>query len=45
MLAKFKLNSIEFLISKVLINSVINHDQFVLINNALKEYHDIKEEI
>ena len=31
-LAKSKLNSIEVLISKVLINSNINHDEFVLIN-------------
>ena len=33
--AKAKLNSIEVLISKSLINSNISHDEFVLINNAL----------
>ena len=43
--AKSKLNSIEFLISKALINSNISHDEFVLINNVLKELYDTKEEI
>ena len=37
MLAKSKLNSMEVLISKVLIDSVISHDEFILIN-FLKEY-------
>ena len=27
--------------SKVLIDSVIIHDEFILINNVLKEYEDI----
>ena len=45
MLTKSKLNSIEVLISKALVDSNISHDEFVLINNALKEFHDIKEEI
>ena len=45
LLAKSKLNSIEFLISKALINSVISHDEFLLINNVLKEYEEMKEEI
>ena len=45
LLAKSKLNSIEVLISKALIDSNINHDEFVLINNALKEFFDTKEEI
>ena len=38
LLGKPKLNSIEFLISKVLIDSVISHDEFVLTNNMQKEY-------
>ena len=42
LLAKSKLNSIELLISKALIDSVISHDAFVLINNVLKEYIEIK---
>ena len=33
------------LISKALIDSNISHDEFVLINNVLKEYGDMKEEI
>ena len=45
LLAKSKLNSIEVLISKALIDSVISHDEFVLINNVLKEYNEMKEEI
>ena len=45
LLAKFKLNSIEVSISKALIDSNISHDEFVLINNVLKEFYDMKEEI
>ena len=37
MLAKSKLNSIDVLISKTLNDSVIGHNEFVLINNVLKE--------
>ena len=36
--AKSKLNSIEVLISKALIDSNISHNKLVLINNVLKEY-------
>ena len=43
--AKSKLNGMEVLISKSLIESVISHDEFVLINNLLKEYNEVKEEI
>ena len=42
---KSKLNSIEVLNSKALIDSVISHDKFVLINNGKKEYDEMKEEI
>ena len=45
MLTKAKLNSIEILISKALIDSVISHDEFVLINNMTKEYEEMKEKI
>ena len=45
LLAKFKLNSIDVLISKSLIDSFNSHDGFVLINNVLKEYDNVKEEI
>ena len=44
LLTKSKLNSIEFLISKALIDSIIGRDEF-LINNVLKEYGDMKEKI
>ena len=37
LLAKSKLNSKEVLISKALINLVISHHEFVLINNVLKD--------
>ena len=36
LLAKTKLNSIEVLISKALIDSNISHDKLALINNTLK---------
>ena len=44
MLTKSKFNSMDVLISKALIDSNISLDEFVLINNVLKEY-DMKEEI
>ena len=37
MLGKSKLNSIDVLISKALIDSVISHNKFALMNNVLKE--------
>ena len=43
-LAKSKLNSIEVLLSKALIDSNISHEEFVLINNVLKEYGNMKKE-
>ena len=43
--AKSELNSLEVLISKALIDSVSSQDEFVLINNVLKEYDKMKEEI
>ena len=44
-LEKSKLNSTEVLISKVSIVSVISHDEFVLINNVLKEYNEMKDNV
>ena len=38
LLAKVKLDIIEVLISKALIDSDINHDEFLLVNNVLIEY-------
>ena len=45
LLAKSKLNSIEVLISKDLTDSDISHNEFVLIDNMLKAFYDMKEEI
>ena len=45
MSVKSKLNRIKVLISKALIDSNISHHEFVLINNALKEYDRMKEKI
>ena len=45
MLGKVKLNTIEVLISKALVNSYISHDQFVPVNNVLREDKEMKEEI
>ena len=42
---KTKLNSIEVSVSKTLIDWYISHDEFGLVNNVLKEYDDVKEEI
>ena len=44
-LGKLKLNSIEFLISKALIDSNNSHDEFFLINNILREFYDTKKKI
>ena len=45
LLAKSKLNSIEVLISKALINSVTGNDEFSLTNNMHKKYNEMKKEI
>ena len=45
LLAKSKLNNIEVLNSKALIDSNVSHDEFVLINSVLKKYNKMKEEI
>ena len=45
LLAKSKLNSIEVSLSQALIDSGISHDESVSINNMLKEYDNLKEEI
>ena len=45
LLAKSKFNSTEVLISKVLLDSYIIHDEFVLVNDVSRECDDMKEEI
>ena len=44
-LAKSKLYSIKLLISKASIYSSISDERFILTNNVVKEYHNLKEEI
>ena len=44
LLAKTKLNSLDVLISKALIESDISHDEFILVNEVLKTY-DMKRDI
>ena len=44
LLVKAKLINIEVLISKALINSYINNDEFAMMN-VLREYDEMKEEI
>ena len=44
-LGKDKLNTTEVLISKALINSYISHYKFISVNNVLRQYNDMKEEI
>ena len=39
------LNNIKFLTSKVLINSYISNNEFVSVNNVLREYNKMKEEV
>ena len=45
LLAKTKLNTLEILISKALINSNISHAELFSINNVPKKYDDLKKEI
>ena len=45
LLANTKLDNIEVLISKFLIDSYISRDEFISVNNVLREYNEIKEEI
>ena len=45
LLGKAKLNNIEVLISKALIDSYISHGEFVSINSVLREHYALKEEI
>ena len=40
-----KLNSIQVLISKVLIDSYINHEELVSVNYILRYYNEVKEGI
>ena len=37
------LSIIEFLISKSLSDSYLSHDEFVSVNNVLREYYEVKK--
>ena len=39
------LNAIKVLISKALIDSYNNHDDFVSVNNVLQEYYEMKNKL
>ena len=45
LLGKGNLNTIEVLISKTVIDLYISHGEFVRINNVLREYYEMKQEI
>ena len=45
MLGKSKLDAVEVLTSKSLIDSYISHDEFVSVNNMLRKYNDMEEGI
>ena len=45
LLAKAKLDTIEGLTHKALIDSCINPDEFVSVKNVLKEYYEMKEKL
>ena len=44
LIGKDKLNTIDVLISKSLMNLYISHDEFVAVNNVLRKYNEMKEE-
>ena len=44
LLGKDKLNTIEVLIFKTLIDSYISRDEFVSVHNVLREYDEMKQE-
>ena len=44
LLAKTKLNTFEVLVSKDLIDSYINHEKLVSVNNVLREDIEMKQE-
>ena len=44
-LTKTMLNAIKVLISKALIDSYNNHDDFVSVNNVLQEYYEMKNKL
>ena len=44
-LGKTSLDTIEVLISRTFIDSYINYEEFVAVNNALREYNEMEKEM
>ena len=44
LLGTYQLRTVEVLISKAFTDSYISHDEFVSINNVLREYNELKKE-
>ena len=42
LLGKSKLDTIEILFSKVLIDSYISYDEFISVNSVLRKYNEMK---
>ena len=42
LLGKAKLDTIEILFSKVLIDSYISYDEFISVNSVLRKYNEMK---
>ena len=45
MIEKAKLDTNDVLISNALIDTYISYDEFASVNNVLREYNEMKEEI
>ena len=45
LLVKKEINTIKIIISKVLVDSYISYDKFVSVNNVLREYNEMKQEM
>ena len=45
MLVRSKLNSIEKIISKAIIDAEINHEEFTVVSKEAKKYHRLKDRI
>ena len=44
LLGKDKINIFEVIISKSLINSYVSHNEFVLVNNVLREFNEMEKD-
>ena len=44
LLGKDKINTFEVIIFKSLINSYVSHNEFVLVNNVLREFNEMKKD-